>query len=188
MAQGTVPATKKEPVSLADAARAVKKEKPATPAKVVYTNDNIAAGRTKLAFPDVEVERGDNSAEILQAMSVYRNLHTNGETDNAMKEWFDQQDGYLQSFFEQRERLVADRNGGYMNNYPQPTTEAGYREYMAEMKRRQSSAQNAGEQIQKLGRMISKLQQGLMKVQSGLQTERIKYDWFKIRYNSTDSY
>ena len=173
------PQPKKEELSLADLARAARKGKPtplAASGKVMVTNDNLQP-RAKLLFDDIDLER-DNSDALIAAMLSYKRLHTPAETENAIREWYQLQDSYMQNLVNQRDALQATAQGNGRSSYPRNS--AAYREYEAQAMRQMQNQQDAYEQSRKVGILLGRLQQGLIKVRGGIQRENLRYDWFKI--------
>ena len=96
--------------SLADRARAARKDKATTtPTKKTFTNETIeTTGRSSSPFPEINTTR-ENLVQIAELMKKYRGEHTEKETEDAVRQWFTDQDNRLDRLRDQASDKAADQ-------------------------------------------------------------------------------
>ena len=150
----------------------------------VITEENLIPAR-KTLFPDITLEE-DNSEAIVASMVAYRYSHTPEETENAIRDWYGDQDYALASVMRgiqqlqqqqtDRQQRVSDYN--YYTPGDDPIDYNRIREQQRTAARATRLDQNA---IQRNTRVAQRLQDGMNRVRAGLQRVRIYYPWFKVR-------
>lgn len=175
----SVDAEPAQPKSLADVARASKKDKKEPVAKIVLTEDS--PGAAKGIIPDVFSDGMDNSDDILKAILDYSANHNAKETEGVVRIWFEKHDAMLANAIEQSKRIEQrerDRQNGYLSRDVQYRSQQEYAEAQrVEIISRRDDLM----QKQENGLLSARIQQTFGKVRSALAGRHMKYDWFKIR-------
>ena len=174
--------------SLGDIAR---KSKQATgpKAKAVLTDENLKSQSGPV--PGIALEGVDNSEEIIRAIRGYRKTHSNAETEEAVRQWYDEFDSLMASVLDDNTRLIQRKEDRRLTE----ATGAYYGpdgDYYRAVQRRNSAIAEDREDFRrgrKNGFTIARIQQTFMKVRADLQACNLKYEWFKIRNgNGNGSY
>ena len=159
--------------SLAELAAQAKARKTSS-AKVYLDDDSFE--KSKSVIPDISSGAMDNSADIIQAITDYRQTHTFSETEEVVHAWFDKHDAILAKAIDENrhpdDRLYPDASR-YNTRNP--------REYQAEYEADLRSAREDYQTKREHALLGSKIQQTFSKVRSKLQSEGMTFDWFKIR-------
>jgi hypothetical protein len=79
---------------VAEAARKAR-EKKATHARKVVTDDDDNIIKTKVAFPELKTEGATNNDEIVAKVKEFKATHTPQETEAAVRAWFEQHSGKI---------------------------------------------------------------------------------------------
>lgn len=151
---------------LGDIARENNKNAQPKKAKVVLDDDTPGVKKKPAIIPAID-SNGMNSDAIIAAILKYRKDHTDAETEQLVKDWYEDNDSDLQNAIDENKRIenaVA----------PTYTTEEEYqrivRERIHDLLERKEN-----------GLLIARIQQTFIKVRNGLFKENIKYEWFKVR-------
>ncbi len=174
-AQSQPPAQDERP--LGDVARDAKAKAPATKARMVVDSDSIRA--SKLPIPDIRMD-GDNSEEIVKAIVAYSSSHTPKETEDMVHSWYDRQDGTAQEAAEENRKANERQQDAY---YDQPTDIKDYQKYMQEQRLKQMSARLDSRRIAENYKIVNRTAQTMQMVKYKLQSNRIAYDWMRVRYS-----
>lgn len=163
--------------SLADAAKRAREGKPKS--KMVITEENFTPLHGPL--PDLNIEGVDNADDVVKAIDTYRRSHTAAETEQAIREWYDDYDLMFQKAFRENEEIKArnqDRSAE-ATEYPDD-----YRKYQEQRTTAIRSALQDQRTVQKNGLLMARIQQGIQKVRSGIQMFNLRYEWMKIRFGN----
>jgi hypothetical protein len=178
---------------------AAKKEKDApAKAKRVFTDDDMSVRKSPI--PAIALQGADNTGEVLAAIHEFRANHNAEDTENAVHDWFDEQNEVLAAAIEANVRQqkhnqmrmeAAQDRSAYPYNYVYDGDSSRYNERMTtERWSQRVEARNTQENFQ----VISRVQQALMKVRFDVicrpnKTKPASYDWFRIRTaNGVGSY
>ncbi len=162
--------------SLADAARKKSDGKPK--AKVVITEDNLPAHGP---LPSMNLEGVDNSDDVLKAIDDYRKSHTAIETEQVVRDWYDEYDTLFVKAFTENEEIKSRAQDQSYTPHQYPDDARKYQEQrMAEV----HSAIQDQRLVLKNNLLIARIQQTFQKVRSGLQLRSVKYEWMKIRFGN----
>lgn len=101
-------ATSASEPSLADRARAARKNKEAKATTQAITNESLAQGRVSSPFPELNPTR-DNSEAIIAAMKKFRSERPEKETEAAMSAWFSDHDSRLGRLMEEAQSRAGDQ-------------------------------------------------------------------------------
>jgi hypothetical protein len=151
--------------SLADVARETKVKLKS--AKVVVDEDTQGLRRRAGVLPAIPADGIDNSAEIMKAVIAFKKSHTPEETEQMVREWYEDYDAALQG-------LAADN--ARIENAAPPRVRT-QQEYEVAVELRQMDLQRQKQN----GFQMARIQGTFGKVRSLLQKENMNFDWFKIR-------
>jgi hypothetical protein len=172
--------TPQQPTSVADLARAVKREKndKKEQTKLVFNED--APPTPRPLIPDVVVEGFDNSDEILKVIMSYKATHNAQETETVVHAWFDKHVSLMATAQDQNKRIEQteqDRQLGFILNDSHPRTQQEMLENqrMDTLARRKEARRKQDNQV-----LFGRVQQALMKIRNSLGSAGLKYEWFKI--------
>jgi hypothetical protein len=174
--------------SLGDVARTSKKAG-GPKAKALVTNENLKS--QSAAIPAIAMEDVDNSDEIIRAIRGYRKTHSDVQTEEAVRQWYDEFDSLMASILDDNARLIQRKEDRNLTE----ATGAYYGpdgDYYKAVQRRNSAIAEDREDFRrrrKNGFTVARIQQTFMRVRSDLQSCNLRYDWFKIRNaNGNGSY
>ena len=166
-----------ESPSLADAAKKARENK--GKAKIVVTEETLVSARGPI--PDLNLEGLDNSDDVLKAMDQYRRSHTPVETEQVIRDWYNNCDSMFQRAFTENEEIKMRAQDRYAEPRQYPNDARKYQEQRtAEI----HSAIQDQRLVQKNNLLIARIQQGIQKVRNGLQVSGLRYDWMKIRFGN----
>jgi len=150
-------------------------------AKAVVTDENMKSRRGPI--PSIALEGVDNSDEIISAIHAFRKTHTPAETEEAVRQWFDEFDSLFATVLDDNSRLIQrkeDRNlteatGSYYGSDG---------DYNRAVQRRNSAISQDRDDFRRgrqNGFTIARIQQTFIKVRNDLQAMGLRFDWFKVR-------
>jgi hypothetical protein len=168
---------------------AKKSKQASAKAKVVVDDDNLNS--RKGPIPGIAFEGVDNSDEIIHAIREFRKTHTVPETEEIVRQWYDEFDSLMAGVLDDNSRLVQRKEDRTLTeatgNYYGPDGD-----YQRAMQRRKTAIAEDREDFRRgrrNGFMMARVQQTFTKVRNDLQTIGLRFEWFKIRNgNGNGSY
>jgi hypothetical protein len=188
LAQNAMPATANvpsmdsapsQPKSLADVARASKKDKKEATAKIVLTED--AADAAKGPIPDSFVDGCDNTDDILKALQEYSASHKPKEVEDVLRAWYDKNNTIMSNAIAENQRIAqsqGDRQYSYYTTEGQPRSQ---QESYDKAHLQSISARQDQKRLLENNVLTKHIQQSFIRVRYQLSVKGSKYDWFKIR-------
>lgn len=159
-------------------AAAAKGKKSGKAAKV-FTDDDMELRKSPL--PVLNLEGDDNSEEVLAAIAKYKEKHKPEETEQVIRDWWEEYDAMLASNAHEATQFRTNRESNTYNGYDLCQQSDDYehceKRRLSELRGQRMDALTVRNSMQRVGR----IQQGLMKIRSGLFTMQLNYPWFKIR-------
>jgi hypothetical protein len=140
--------------SLADTVRENKAKKAAKATKIFTDDDNSFH---KSPLPQLNLDGDDNSDEILNAILKYRESHKPEEVEKAVRDWYDETDGYLANSIhdsiESKNLRQSNLNNGYEMYESGGDWERCEKRRRAEMRSARLDAQRIQQDRQRVGRI-----------------------------------
>lgn len=170
--------TPAQPRSLADVARASKKDKKEPVAKIVLTEDTAAA---KGPIPDPFAENCDNTDDILKAIQEYTTSHKPKEVEDVLHAWYDKNNTIMSNAIAENQRIAQSQGDRQYSNYTaegQPRTQ---QEYYDKAHVQNISSRQDQKRLIENNALTQHIQQSFIRVRMQLSVRGTKYDWFKIR-------
>jgi hypothetical protein len=164
--------------SLADMAKETKKNKPAH-AKKSITDDDIVS--KKGPFPRMNLQDTDNSDEVIEAISKFKDKHNDRETEQAVHDWYDEYDEMLGAAIRENNELRDQRESTAYHGYEMCQQGVSYKQCQ---ERRQTEIRGNRHDrfvMRNNGRITGRIQQAFMKIRTGIGRYNLRYDWFKVR-------
>ena len=166
-----------QPKSLANVARASKKEKPV--AKFVLTEDTPAAAKGPI--PDAFVDGCDNTEDILKALQEYSASHKPKEIEDVVHAWYDKNNTIMSNAIAENQRITQSQGDRQYSYYipegrPQSQQESYDKAHVQSISARQDQKRLAENNA-----LTQHIQQSFIRVRNQLSVKGTKYEWFKIR-------
>ncbi len=162
--------------SLGDVVREAK-AKPKPKAKVVVDTDNIRG--SKLPIPDVSLV-DDNSDQIVDAILKYRDAHTPKETEDMVRNWYDRQDGVVESAAAENRKIVDRQRSSYHEEDMQD-----YEKFQKAERERQMQRRQDARRWQEYSNIVQRTTATLISVKMKLQASRMAYSWMNPHYRDS---
>jgi hypothetical protein len=166
-----------QPKSLADVARAAKKDKPV--AKMILTEDTPAA--VKGPIPDPFVDACDNTEDILKALQEYSGSHKAREVEEVLHVWYDKNNTIMSNAIAENQRIAqsqGDRQYSYYTTEGQPRSQ---QESYDKAHIQSISVRQDQKRLSENNALTQHIQQSFIRVRYQLSAKGTKYEWFKIR-------
>jgi hypothetical protein len=163
--------------SIAAAAQAAKARK--AKAAKVFTDEDMEVHKSPI--PVMNLEGEDNTEAVIAAIQTYKEKHKSEETEQAVRDWYDEYDAMLSSNAREASMYRSLRETNTLNGYDlcQQTNDYEHCEKrrLSELRGQRMDAAKINQNMGKVGR----IQQGLMKVKQALPGMHLNYPWFRIR-------
>jgi len=175
--QDTKPSEEQSGKSLADLAKEAKKNKAASAAKKVVTDDDIVSQHGPL--PSIKFDDDDNSEEIVEAVTNYRRTHKPEETEQAIHDWFNDYDSILRATIKSQTQTMSVQQS--MNNYAYRMCQdsSNYSQCIARSRGVYANVPNGFPSDS--AATIMRIQEVFRRVRDSLMRDNVKYKWFKVR-------
>lgn len=159
-------------------AAAAKTKKPSHTAKV-FTDEDMEVHKSPI--PVLNLDGDDNSEEVLAAIAQYKEAHKPEQTEQVVRDWYEEYDAMLASNAHEASQFRTNRESNTYNGYDLCQQSDDYehcqKRRLSELRGQRMDALTIRNSMQRVGR----IQQGLMKIRSGLVLQHLNYPWFKIR-------
>lgn len=171
--------------SIAAAAKESKAQK--AHAKKVFTDEDTGVWKSPL--PRLKMQGTDNTDVITDAMGKYKESHTPEETEQVVRDWYEDYDQQLAAAIEDNlERSSLMRAN--VDNDNEMCTQGGYDEKCARQRMADATGARRDQNVMMDNNaLIHRLQNAFSKIRGGLVKYGLVYDWWKIRTtNNIDTY
>ena len=163
---------------LADIAKEARNNKTAH-AKKSITDDDMESKKGPL--PRLNTQDTDNSDEIIEAISKFKDKHNEHETEQAIHNWYDEYDEMLAAAIRENIEMRDQRESTSYHSYEMCQQGVSYKQCQ---ERRQTEIRgNRHDQfvMRDNGMVTGRIQQAFMKIRTGISRYNLHYDWFKVR-------
>jgi hypothetical protein len=171
------PTTVDQNASVAAAARTTKR--PAARAKKIIDDDDLALHHSPI--PRLNLDGVDNIGEIEAAIKKYKESHTPPQTEDMVRDWFEETNDVLVAALRETSSLrdLRESNSNNMNDLCQ---DSGDWEQCQKLRMADArGARRDQNRIRNDGMVAGRIQQAFMKIRVDMSNMGLRYEWFKIQ-------
>jgi hypothetical protein len=155
-------------------------------AKKVFTDDDMDANPSPL--PRLKMDGVDNTDQIITEIGNYRKTHTPEQTEQVLRDWYDEYDSQLRAAIEDNQSRSTLMQENQRNGYELCQQGGDYEQCAKRQMSEAVGARNDQTTMARNNALIHRLQQAFMKIRNSLYPFNLHYAWFKIRTtNNIDS-
>jgi len=137
-----------------------------------------------MVWPSAAIEdggHGENSDEVMAAITTYRVNHTAEQTERVVGIWYERYDEILAAAIQNNIETRVLRDANTSNGYELCMESRDYQQCNNRQMAEQRGARNDQIQIAKNFNVESRIQQAFMGIRNALMMKNLRYDWFKVR-------
>lgn len=164
--------------SMAAAARNSKAQK-TNHARKVFSDEDMEAWSGPL--PRLKMEGTENADQIITAIAAYRMSHTPGQTESAVRGWYERYDEILAAAIQNDIDTRVLRAVNSSNGYELCMESRDYQQCNSRQMAEQRGARSDQIQMAKNLNVESRIQQAFIRIRNALMMNNLRYDWFKVR-------
>jgi hypothetical protein len=127
------------------------------------------------------MDGAENADDIVVAIAKYKATHTPGQTEEAVRLWYDRYDEELAAVIQRNLDIKTLREANVTNGYELCQQSQDYEHCENRRQAELGGARHDQTEIGSNNNLVVRIQHSLMKIRNGLGQNGLHYDWFKVR-------